>query len=476
MLLQDVRTILKKECSIRDESKLLIGVSGGPDSVCLLDILSQLPYEIIVGHLNHNLRPSSSEEMDFVEKLAEKYKCKFVGKSSNILEISRERKIGIEEAARKERYHFLFNSAEDENARAVLVAHQADDQIETLLENLIRGAGFEGMTGMKVKSFSEFNLEIPLVRPLLKTWRDEILKYCQSHHLEFRIDETNQSIDHTRSRIRNHLIPELSYHNPNIKRTLLRTQQVLAEDFDFLRESIASSMKAIKLTNRKNSVDLDIKEFKKLPVSLQRLVVKNIFEKYFFGQEIVRFSNIEYARKMFTRELKRTTLLISNQLFIYTTGEKGVLAKNSEGRLEGNRPRILHKMTMVVKSGKYPINEKWELEIEESPKELMGVDYYKNQDVFTAYFDEAMINESLSIRTWIKGDRFQPLGMNGESIKLSDYWINRKISPMERNDWPLILSEGKIIWVPGLQQNNETRITKKTQKIIILRMKRKPER
>ena len=127
----------------------------------MLDILSQLPYEIVVGHLNHNLRPSSSDEMAFVEQLAAKYRFKFIGKSLDILEISKEKKTGVEETARKERYQFLFASAKTEGAMGVLVAHQADDQIETFLENLLRGAGLEGMTGMKVCSISEFNPRSP---------------------------------------------------------------------------------------------------------------------------------------------------------------------------------------------------------------------------------------------------------------------------------------------------------------------------
>jgi tRNA(Ile)-lysidine synthase len=472
MLFQTVRAILKKECFLPDEGKLLVGVSGGPDSVCLLDILSQLPYEVIVGHLNHNLRPSSTEEMDFVEKLAAKYGCKFVGKSSDILEISKIKKTGIEETARRERYHFLFDSAKNENAKGVLVAHQADDQIETLMENLIRGAGLEGMVGMKVRSISEFNHEIPLVRPLLRTWREEILNYCQNHHLEYRLDETNQSLAYTRSSIRNHLIPELIRYNPNIKNTLLRTQQVLAEDFDFLQDSIEASLKDIHLVVNNEIVELNLKAFKNLSVSMQRLVVKNILEKYYFSQDIISFSNIEYSRKMLNRELRRTLIKISDQLYIFTSGTKGVFTKNSANELVNSNPRISYELTLVVRSGKYPINEKWEIYIEEMPKDQIEIDFYKNRDVFTAYFDKEKLDESLTIRTWIKGDRFQPLGMKGKSIKLTDYWINRKIPPMARNIWPLVVNKDAIIWIPGLQQDHNSRVTNETQNIFILRLKR----
>ena len=471
MLLQKVRSILKKDYSFPDESKFLVGVSGGPDSVCLLNILSQMPYEIVVGHLNHNLRPSSSEEMAFVEKIATKYGCKFIGKTANILELSELNKSGIEETARKERYRFLFSAAQDEKADAVLVAHQADDQIETLLMNLIRGAGLEGMSGMRVMSISEFHPGIPLVRPLLKTWREDIMNYCRSHRLEFRLDESNQSLTNTRVSIRNHLIPELGKYNPNIKVTLLRTQQVMEEDFNYFQESISSGIKEIHLTSENDTVFLDLTGFKKLPKSLQRLVIKDILEKYFFGQKTISFSNIEYARKMFAREIKRSSLKISDELYAFTTGRNGILTKNSEGGWDKGLPGIEKELTIAVQSGKYPIGIGWQLEIEEISKKQISEDFKHNKDPYKAYIDKVQVKGIITIRPWTKGDRFRPLGMNGKSIKLSDYWINRKVSPQARVYWPLVLSKDEIIWIPGFQQSHNTRVTDKTQNIIILRLK-----
>ncbi|MDP2964713.1 MAG: tRNA lysidine(34) synthetase TilS [Pelolinea sp.] len=471
MLLQKVRSILKKDCSFPDERKFLVGISGGPDSVCLLDVLSQLPYEIVVGHLNHNLRPSSSEEMAFVEKIATKYGCKFIGKTANILKLSELNKVGIEETARKERYRFLFSAAQNENAAAVFVAHQADDQIETLLMNLIRGAGLEGMSGMRVISISEFHPSIPLVRPLLKTWREDIMNYCRSHRLEFRLDESNQSLTNTRVNIRNHLIPELAKYNPNIKVTLLRTQQVMEEDFNYFQESISAGVKEIHLTSENDTVYLDLSGFRKLPKSLQRLVIKDTLEKYFFGQETISFSNIEYARKMFAREIKRSSLKISDDLYAFTTGGRGILTKSSECGWDSSLPRIEKELKIVAESGKYPIGIGWQLEIEEIPKNQISEDYRNNKDPFKAYIDKDQVKGIITIRPWIKGDRFRSLGMNGKSIKLSDYWINRKVSPQARVYWPLVLYQDEIIWIPGFQQSHNTRITDETQNIIIFRLK-----
>ena len=475
MLFHTVRDILKKDCVLPEESKIFVGISGGPDSVCLLDVLSQLPYQIIVGHLNHNLRPTSSEEMTFVERLAAKYGFKFIGKSLNILEISKEKKAGVEETARKERYQFLFGAAEAEQAVGVLVAHQADDQIETFLENLLRGAGLEGMTGMKVHSISEFNSEIPLIRPLLNIWRAEILIYCQNHQLEYKLDETNQSLEYTRSSIRNHLIPELIRYNPNIKNTLIRTQQVFAADFDYLEDSLAASFEAIQLSEKNEAVELNLKAFKNLPVSMQRLVVKKIFKKYFDAHEIISYSNIEYARKMLARDLRRTSLEISDKLHIFISGQIGVFTKQITDEAKERWPWLACEMTFLAQSGKYPFSENWELEIEEISRAKIDFDLHQNRDAFTGYFDKEMLDEALTFRTWIKGDRFQPLGMNGKSIKLTDYWINRKIPELARNRWPLLVNKNGIIWIPGLQQGNGTRVTDNTQNIFIFKVKQLPK-
>ena len=475
MLFQTVREILKKECSLPDESKILAGISGGPDSVCMLDILSQLPYQIVVAHLNHNLRPTSSDEMTFVEQLAARYRFKFIGKSINILEVSKKKKTGVEETARNERYQFLFASAESEKAAGVMVAHQADDQVETFLENLLRGAGLEGLTGMKVCSISKFNSRIPLIRPLINTWREEIMSYCQNHHLEYKLDETNQSLIYTRSSIRNHLIPELINYNPNIKNTLLRTQQVFASDFDYLRESLGKSLESIQLSAKNESVELNLKAYKNLPVSMQRLVVKEIFEKYFNTQDITSYSNIEYARKMLTRDLRRTSLKLSEHLYVFISGTLGVFAKRITDEAKERWPRLASEMTIFSQSGKYQISENWELEIVEIPKVQINFDFHQNEDAFAGFFDKEKLDEKLLIKNWSKGDRIRPLGMNGKSMKLTDYWINRKVPDFARNQWPLIVNKGEIIWIPGLQQDNGTKVTDNTQNVLIINLRRTAE-
>jgi len=473
MLFQFVRDILRNECSLPEGSKILAGISGGPDSICMLDILSQLPYQIVVAHLNHNLRPSASSEMVFVEKLSLNYGFKFIGKSIDILKVSKKMRIGIEESARNERYKFLFYSAEIEEAVGVAVAHQADDQVETFLENLLRGAGLEGLTGMKERSVSEFNANIPLIRPLLNIWREDILRYCQNHHLEYKIDETNQSLVHTRSSIRNHLIPELIRYNPSIKNTLFRTQQILSADSDYLDDALAESFRSIWLNVIDGTVELNLKAFKKLPVSLQRLVIKRILNQHFRTQELISFSNIEFTRKLLTREIRKTSLVITDKLIVFISGPKGIFTSEIKNEAKERWPWLAKELTVLSQPGKYQISENWLIEIDEIPRKELSIDLHQNSDAFTGFFDKSQLDEKLIFRTWIKGDRFQPFGMNGKSQKMTDFWINRKIPDFARKSWPLLINKGTIIWIPALQQDHTTRVSESTQIVLALRAKRK---
>lgn len=466
MLLKKVRSILEKECGFTENSKLIVGVSGGPDSICLFDLLTQLPYEFIVCHLNHKLRPSSDEEMAFVERLSLSSKIKFIGKTENVEAYAKINGVGIEESARILRYQFLFEAAQNEKADAVLVAHQADDQVETILLNLIRGAGFDGLSGMSVRAISEFHAVIPLVRPLLFSWRDEIMDYIFSHRLEYKLDESNFSVKNKRASIRNHLIPELNKYNPKIKNTLMRTSRIIADDIEFLNESVEIAYGKIGFENRNGVVSIELNEFQNLSKSLQRLMIKDILERHFNYQKIISFSNIEYIRKFFSGGIRKSNLKINEKTFALISGSKGLITSQLEKVWNQNWPKIEKELNLQIAEGTFPIGGGWQLRIDEITINELQEHYAINKDPFRAYFDNGTLAELLTIRPWVRGDRFEPLGMSGKSMKVADYWINRKLMAHARTSWPLFLCRQKIIWIPGFQQAHNTRITSETQNVL----------
>jgi tRNA(Ile)-lysidine synthase len=247
MLLEKVKAKLQNDCNLLPQEKIIAGISGGVDSMVLLDILVKCGFRPVVAHFNHQLRPAAGKDAEFVQQAAERYKLDFVLASADILAQAEQRGESLEEAARNGRYRFLFRTAEENKAAAVVVAHQADDQVETILMNLLRGSGLNGLAGMQAWSISAYHPEIPLVRPLLDCWRMEINDYCREERLDYVVDETNQDAAYRRNRIRLELIPQLQGYNPDIKNSLLRLSKLAAADMELLDSLLQDALAQCKI-------------------------------------------------------------------------------------------------------------------------------------------------------------------------------------------------------------------------------------
>ena len=221
MMLPRIQENLAKYCKVDIQQPLIIGVSGGADSLALLHLLAGAGYAVTVAHFNHHLRPEAEGDAIFVAEMADQLKVPFLRGDGDVAGMAAAQKISIETAARKARYRFLFEQAEKIGAQAVVTAHTADDQVETVLLHLLRGTGLNGLRGMQPRTIlPEFSTVIPLVRPMLNTWRLEIDTYCKEKGLEPRVDATNQNPGYSRNRIRLELIPLLETYNPRIKARL----------------------------------------------------------------------------------------------------------------------------------------------------------------------------------------------------------------------------------------------------------------
>ena len=247
----------------------LIGVSGGRDSVALLHCLLGLGYkELIVCHLNHQLRGRSSDaDARFVEKLCAKYQVDFELGAVNVRALATKQKLSIETAAREARYAFFAKMAKHHRCRTIFLAHHADDLAETFLLNLIRGAGLPGLSAMRDISTRHIDeIELIIVRPLLSVWRSDIDKYVREAHLTFREDVTNKNLAATRNRIRNRIIPYLENTlGRNIRQNIWRTAMIVAEEEKWIENQLPAS------TNAK----LSVTKVRMLPIALQRRAIVN---------------------------------------------------------------------------------------------------------------------------------------------------------------------------------------------------------
>ena len=268
-MLSRLRPVLIKDCHLEFNQKALVGVSGGADSLFLLDVLWRLEIPLIVTHYNHQLQPNADEAALIVKSLASKLNLKFVGGKGDVKKIAEEGGYSIEEAARILRYRFLFSKAKFFNAQAVIVGHNADDQVETLLMHLITGSGLKGLSGMSYRSLPmPWSKNIPLVRPLLGVWRDEILAYLAERNLEPIKDPSNQDTTFLRNRVRHELIPSLEEYNPKVRQAIWNTANILHEDLSILESSFGEAWLECLLEEGSTFISFNIYILKKQPVGI----------------------------------------------------------------------------------------------------------------------------------------------------------------------------------------------------------------
>jgi tRNA(Ile)-lysidine synthase len=274
-MIKDFNLIMQISCQLDSTRIILVGVSGGPDSLCLLDLLVKAGYPVVAAHLDHNLRVESGQDSEFVRQKALDYHIRFILATADVMGYARAEGITIEEAARQLRYQFLFQQASEVHAQAVLVGHNADDQVETILMHLLRGSGAAGLMGMPYRLLpNAWSQQIPLVRPLLGVFRSEILTYCQENNLQPLEDISNRDVKFLRNRLRHELLPLLETYNPRFREALLRTASVLqAEDSFIIRETDFAWRKCLQQSGT-GYVGLSAPLLLDLPLALQRRIVQ----------------------------------------------------------------------------------------------------------------------------------------------------------------------------------------------------------
>ncbi len=323
-LLDKVRQTIKKYSLIEEGDKILLGLSGGPDSIALFHLLfrlkKQLKFSLFLCHLNHCLRKEAGEEAHFVEELANSYSLPItIGKKN----ISKLKGPSLEEKARVARYRFFAHTAKKYQVNKIAIAHNLDDQAETVLLRIIRGAGLLGLGGMKIKRAVKGNAHLQIIRPLLEINRKKILEYLKKKKLVFATDKSNKSRIYLRNRVRLELLPLLAEYNPRIKESLAKLALACQEDFAFIEESATLFLPKI-LKRKDNKLTIDIKEFFKTPRSLQKEILRIALKSFF--KKSLSFSAIESLQSLVIKDkgnlslslpgkLKATRL--QNSLFLY---------------------------------------------------------------------------------------------------------------------------------------------------------------
>ena len=261
---EKVLNTIKKFNLIENGDKIILGVSGGPDSISMLNILNnirndkklQLKFDIIVAHVNHNIRKEAIDDQKFVENFCKKINIPFYVKSIDIPQISKNQKIGEEEAGRNARYQFFDEILEKEHANKIAIAHNKNDKIETIIMNIFRGSGIAGLRGIEPIKNNKY------IRPLIACERKEIEQYCKEQGIEPRIDKTNFENEYTRNKIRNIIIPYIKKEfNPNIIETMDRLSNLVKEEDEYLENLVETKYKQFIKEETSKQITLDLKKF-----------------------------------------------------------------------------------------------------------------------------------------------------------------------------------------------------------------------
>ena len=474
-MLDQIKTVLNKRCSLDTRKAVIIGVSGGPDSLCLFNILWEMQFSLVIVHFNHGLREEADKEAFLVKQMAEEKGIPFMLGQRDVRKYAQSSSLSLEEAARNLRYDFLFEQAREFKAQAVAVGHTADDQVETVLMHLLRGAGISGLRGMLYRSLpNAWSEEIPLVRPLLGTWRYEILEYLRERNINPMQDESNQDTTYYRNRLRHELIPFLETYNPQIKQVIWRSADTLGADETFLQTTLDTYWDRAIAMEGEGFVGFTKASFLEYPVGLQRNLIRRGISKMQPGLRDVNYEAVE--RVLDSLESSQMNKKIDLSAGIYWLVEEEVcwlkmgesllslpdvpqLADDEQYRLQGHETLILGggwQLHAAVLENIEGINDKVKA----------------NPDSYQAWLSLDTLPMPLFIRGRKPGDRIKPYGMDGRTVKVSDLMVNLKIAARARARWPLVCSDGDIIWIPGYRIGYEYRVKEKTRKVLHLTMRK----
>lgn len=467
MDVMEIRDILLTRCEVDPERPLLVAVSGGPDSLCLVDILFHTQIPVIIAHFDHRLRSSSNADLLKVQSYARKKRIKFVSESVDVRKFSQEKRLSIEEGAREARYSFLFRQAEKLKAQAVVTGHTADDQIETILMHLLRGSGMAGLRGMAFRSDGKaWGSSIPLIRPLLTTWRSETISYCDQNNLEIVLDESNKDTRFYRNRIRLELIPLLESYNPKFKPHLLETAELIQLDYESLAHHIDQLWQHVIIRETDQFIILDGEILKKSDLSEKRMIFRKAIALLHPGLRDIRYEVIQRAVRFITNPPQSFYDELVGNLCLSLVENKVILHKKGCSFLESEWDKgfngeiaYLHLEEQIKRNG-------WNISCSTVNENNFDWITAAKADSLTAYLDYDFLEFPLMIRSQKEGDRFKPFGMKGHSLKLSDFWINSNIPRWERPQRPLVCSGEEIVWIPGLRIADSVKITTNTKKIV----------
>jgi tRNA(Ile)-lysidine synthase len=453
--IQKVKHTISRHRMISEGDCVIVAVSGGPDSVCLLHALNELKDELhihlVVAHFDHGLRPAEDElETAFVRDLAQSLKVPFETAKGRLL--SKKTRGSREEVARNTRYTFLERVRKKHKAQKIALGHNLNDQAETILMRLLRGSGPSGLTGIPPCRDGS------IIRPLIEIERQEIENYLKAKKLASVTDSSNLKTDYLRNKIRLEIMPLLEEQQPQLTRLLGQTAEILRDEDDYLEQTAEVWVgKNIEILPQ-NALSMPIPYFLNLPVALRRRVLRNVIGKVKKDLRRISWDHVEAIRRLAQAEKPQAALNIPGRLTVRRTYDHLIFST-----LVNRRPRPFH--YPLDGAGTYDLNEiDRRLSIEEI-EDRKGLRLRGSR--WTAFLDAEKLPFPLALRTFKEGDKFIPFGMKGRK-KLKNFFMDLKVPLEQRYSTPILCCDDKPVWVCGFRIDDRFKVTNETKKVIKL--------
>ena len=433
---------LKSFPSLSKDDKIIVSVSGGVDSIALLTLLVEVnDFQLIVAHINHNLRDDSESDEKFVKDLSKKLDLPFYCKS--LKPDSREKKYSLEEWARLERYDFLKDVLNKQKGDWIMTAHHANDQSETILMNLSRKSGIAGLRGIARQKNK-------ILRPMLNISKKEIKDFSNRIELSFKEDKSNLDKRIPRNFLRHKILKPWENRFPEVIDSILKSANYFNEWSDGL-DNLVSRFIIPSLKKNNNTIEIPIDFLNTLP-SIVRV-------------RLIRLLSLSYDDQW----SKHSVVMLKQFLSKSSTGDILILE---------NGWRLLYDRNLIkIQKSKNTANDipvKLKIDtpiIYNHYKYELNLEYQSIKNIKTKNYEvvdwEKLIDRNLEIRCWKEGDFFQPLGMKGRQ-KVSDFLINEKVDCLEKENQSVLTADGEIIWVCGKRLSNTVKITGSTNKVAVL--------
>lgn len=443
--------------------RLLVAVSGGADSVCLLHTLTNLREELNLNlhaaHLDHGLRGAEAEaDAAYVSRLASRLGVPATIEKRDVAAYKKTHRLSTEEAAREVRYRFLAETAASTGSDMVAVGHTRDDQVETVLMHLVRGSGTRGLVGLKPLNRWQApgGPAITVIRPLLGVSRRETEAYCRCHRLAARKDTSNLSLSPLRNRIRLELLPLLREYNPRVAEAVLRTAAIAAEDLAFIDAETERLWEKV-AGKRQNTVVLDRDAFGRLPLAIKRSLLRLSIERLIGGLKDIEARHIEAVMEALDKPAGKQLTLPDGLIF----------AIEYDRYLLTTEPAALSPFPVL--EGEYRLNIPGQTRL---PGWLVSAAFVDTPPVaeknkLVAYIDLEKTGKLLLVRPRRRGDRFMPAGL-GHEKKLGVFMIDARIPQAWRDRVPVVCSPQQIVWLAGYRLDERARITPDTKKVLRL--------